>query len=325
MPDFSGRKIRYGVARETTRGTYLAPTYWLRWETAEFFDTATTIFNQSAIGVLDRYSGAEIVERSSAGQIAGKVTDLSIGVLLYSTFGTHAAALHLSETVVYDHTFTESQANTAQSLSITRLDPNGQTNYNNGMIGSFDIEAKAGDFVRHTTTMTAFPGVSGSGATSAFVAENEFTAQYVTTAFAGSVSGLTGATAIPTNSIKLTMNKSLMPYYIIGQNGPSEIFSQTTEVTGEIVLRYTDETYFNLRFNNTLQAVQVAISNTNVTIGTATHPTLTFTMPACFLNDFKPEQSIDGMVTQTISFTATYSLAAAYMIQAILTNTCVSY
>jgi hypothetical protein len=325
MADYSGRKIRYGLAKEATRGTWVTPTYWLRWETADFFDAATTIYNQSAIGVLDRYSGAEIVERSATGQLAGKVTDRSIGLILFGVFGSHSVATHAGESIVYDHTFTESQSNASQSLAVTRLDPNGETDYNNGMVGSFELEAKAGDFVRHTTMFTTFPGVSGSTSTSTYVAENEFTGQYVTAALASSVGGLSSATAIPINSVKLTMNKNLEPYYIIGQNGPNEIFSQTTEVSGEFVLRYTDETYFNLRFNNTIQAVQIAISNTNVTIGASTHPTLTFTMPQCFLNDFKPEQSIDGMVTQTVSFTATYSLSAAYEIQAVLTNLVSTY
>lgn len=325
MADYSGRKIRYGVSKETSRGTYAAPTYWMRWETADIFDHATTAFNQSAIGVLDRYSGAEIMQRSASGQLAGKVTDQAIGVLLYGAFGGYAKALHAGETVVYDHTFTEGQSNSGQTLSLTRLTPQNQTNYVNAMIGSFEIDAKAGDFVRHTTNLTAFPGATGSGAASAFVNENEFKGKHVVAAMAGDLTSLATATAIPVASVKITMNKNLDPYYVIGQDGPSDIFTQSVEVTGEFVLRYTDETYKLLRFNNTKQALQLSVVNTDVTIGTSTHPSLVFTMPAVYLNDFKPEQGIDGMVTQTVSFTATYDLTNAYAIQAVLTNTVVTY
>lgn len=325
MSDYSGRKIRYGFAKEGTRGTFAASTYWLRWETADFFDHATTTFNQSAIGVLDRYSGAEIMERSASGQLAGKITDLGFGLVLFGTFGSHAAVLTSGETTVYDHTFTESQSNTSQSLAIVRLTPNDQTNYVNAMVGSLAIEAKAGDFVRHTTNFTAFPGITGTGATSAFVAENEFKAKHVTALLATDVAGLSAATAIPVASFTLTINKNLDPYYIIGQDGPSEIFSQNVEVTGEFVLRYTANTYFTQRFANTKQAMQLAIVNSDVTIGDAANPGVVFTMPAVFLNDFKPDQGIDGMVTQTISFTATYDLSAAYAINAVLTNTATTY
>lgn len=325
MAQYSGRKIRYGLAKETARGTYTAPTYWMRWETADFFNHATTAFNQSAIGVLDRYSGSEIMQRSSSGQLAGKVTDQSLGLLLYGAFGGYSKITHPSETAVFDHTFTESQANQSQTLSVTRVSPNAQTNYANGMVGSFQLEAKAGDFVRHTTNITAFPGVTGSGATPVYVAENEFKGKHVTTAIAGSIAGLGSAAAIPTASVTFTMNKNLDPYYIIGQDGPQDIFSQNVEITGEFVLLYNDNTYHDLRFNNTKQAMQIVIANTDVVIGTATNPTVTFTFPAVYFNDFKPEQGIDGMVSQTVSFTATYDLTTAYAIEAILTNTVTTY
>jgi hypothetical protein len=326
MSDYSGRKIRIGLAKEATRATYAAPTYWMRWETADIFDMATTQFNQSAIGVLDRYSGAEIMQRSGTGQLAGKITDQSVGLLLYGIYGTHSVATHSGETTVYDHTFTESQSNVSQSLSVTRVDPNTQYNFVNGMVGSFELDAKAGDFVRHTTNFTTFPSAVGSGATPVFVAENEFKGKHVTTAIASTVGGLTSATAIPVNSVKLTINKNITPYWIIGQDGPIEIFSQSVEVTGEFVLRYTDSTYYNLRFNNTVQAMQIVVANTDVAIGVVpSHPTLTFVMPAAYMNDFKPETGIDGMVTQTVSFTATYSIAAGYAVQSVLTNTIATY
>ena len=325
MSDYSGRKIKYGIAKETTRGTYATPTYWVRWETADFFNHATTMFNQSAIGVLDRYSGAEIMQRSSSGTLAGKITDQSVGVFLYSTLGGYSVGLASGETTVYNHTFTESQSNQTQSLSVTRLNPNTQTNYVNAMIGSYELDIKAGDFVRHSANLTAFPGVTGTGATSAFLNENEFKGKHVTTKLASTMAGFSGATAIPTASVKLTINKNLDPYYIIGQDGPAEIYSQNVEITGDFVLRYTDDTYHTLRYNNTKQAMQVAVQNTDVTIGTASSPTLVFNLPAVYLNDFKPEQGIDGMVTQTVSFTATYDLASAYAIQAILTNAVPTY
>jgi hypothetical protein len=319
MSDYSGRKIKYGIGKETTRGTYATPSYWVRWESADFFNHATTMFNQSAIGVLDRYSGAEIMQRSSSGAISGKITDQSVGLFLYATLGGYSVAVASAETAVYKHT------NTTQSLSITRVNPNTQTNYVNAMVGSYELDIKAGDFVRHAVNLTAFPSATGTGAVPAFSNENEFKGAHVTTKLAANVGVLSAATAIPTAMFKLTINKNLSPYWIVGQDGPAEIFSQNVEITGEFVLRYTDDTYHNLRYNNTKQALQVVVQNTDVTIGTASNPTIIFTMPAVFLNDFKPEQGIDGMVTQTVNFTATYDLASAYAIQAVLTNAVTTY
>src|ERR1039458_216356 len=117
--DYSGRDIYYGVAMETTRGTAVNPWYGLRWETADFEDKATTQLNKSALGVLNQDSGAEITEQWGEGQIAGKVTDRAIGVILYGLMGGYGKSLHSGETIVYDHTYTASQANSLQSLTIT--------------------------------------------------------------------------------------------------------------------------------------------------------------------------------------------------------------
>lgn len=326
MADFSGRKIAYAIALETVRGTPdTATTFWVRWETADFEDTATTILNQSALNVLDKYSGAEIVEQWSKGQFAGKITDQGFGLILLAAFDTYSEAQHAGETLVQDHTFSESQLNAAKTLTITRVDPNVQQQFANGMLTSLEILVKAGDFIRHVSQFVAQPSTTVTGRTVNYVAENEFKAKYAVVKFATTVGGLGAATAIPLNNCKITVNKNANPYWIIGQNNPSDIFANVVEITGEMQLRYSDQTYYTLRFNNTLQAVQINIVNTDVVIGNATNPTLTFTMPAAYLTDWKPDQSIDAMVQQTIMFTATYSLASGYAIQAVLTNLVDSY
>lgn len=324
MADYSGRKVKVGLGKEAVRGTAVAATYWARWETFDFFDTATTTYNQSAIGVLDKYSQAEITEAWAEGTLGGKITDQTYGLLLYGAFGSHSVLTHAGETTVYDHTFTESQSNASQSLTIVRVDPNQTLNYALAMVDTHEIDVKAGDFVRQTTKFTSQPGATTT-ATPAFVAENEFKAKYVTVKMATSVGGLAAATAIPLNNFKLTVNKNVAPYWVVGQNNPSEIFSQAVEITGEFQLRYSDNTYFTPRFANTVEAISVDIKNTDVTIGTSSNPEIVFTMPQCYLNTLKIDNTLDGMVQQTVSFTATYSLANSYALQAVLTNTVATY
>lgn len=324
MADYSGRKVKVGIAKEAVRNTWSAPTYWVRWETFDFFDTANTTFNKSAIGVLDQYSGAEITQQWAEGSISGKLTDQTLGILLFGALGSHSVGTTSGETTVYDHTYSESQSNTSQSLSITRVDPNQTLGYALAMVDSFELDVKTGDFVRHTTKFTSQPGATQT-ATPAYIAENEWKAKNVTVKMATSVGGLSGATAIPLNNLKLTVNKGVTPYYVVGQNNPSEIFSTNVTVTGSFQLRYTDNTYFTPRFNNTVEAIQIKIANTDVTLGSAANPTLTFTLPQCYLNTFKIDNSLDGMVQQTIDFTAAYSIGAGYAIQAVLTNTVATY
>jgi hypothetical protein len=322
MADYSGRKISYGINMESVRGVAANPSAggrWIRWETADFTDTALTVLNQSALNVLDKYSGAEITEAWSTGQLAGKITDQSIGYILYATFGNWGVTT--LESGVFQHTFNESQLNACASLTVTRNDPNNTYQYTKSMVNSFEVDFKAGDFIRHTTQFVGNPNVTPMPSTQlpGFTPdENEFTSKHAEVQF-------NGGTAIPLASFKLTISKDVNPYWIIGQTNPGDIFAQAVEIKGEMVLRFTDQTYYTPRFANTVETVLVTVSNTDKTIGATHHPGFTFNMPTCYLTSWKPDQAIDGMVQQTIEFEAVMSLANGYAISSTLINTMNDY
>ncbi|MHB8549272.1 MAG: hypothetical protein ACYDAZ_08945, partial [Thermoplasmataceae archaeon] len=77
MSNFSGRKVAMGVAKEAVRGTPVTPSYWLGWMTTDIDDLGKTQLNESAINVLDKNVGAEIVETTGGGKIDGIITDQS--------------------------------------------------------------------------------------------------------------------------------------------------------------------------------------------------------------------------------------------------------
>lgn len=322
--DYSGRDVQYGAAIETTRGTPVAPWYNFRWETADFEDKATTQLNKSALGVLNQDSGAEITQTWGEGQLAGKITDRAIGLIFYGLQGAYGKATAPGETIVFNHTYTASQANALQSLTITRQDPNIDEQWAEAIVGSFELDAKAGDFVRHVTNFTSQPSTTTS-TSRGYVDEEEFVARHVTCKFANQAGGIGAAAAIPVTSLKLTVNNNITPYWIIGQNNPNNIFAQSTIITGEIVLLYDSYVYKSMRFNNTPQYVLVTLQNTNVTIGVASHPTITFTMPLCYMTDWKVDQSLDGMVQQTLSFNAVYSLDFGFALDIVQTSLVSSY
>ncbi len=324
MSNFSGRKVAVGVGKEVTRGTAVTPSYWLGWMSTDIEDTGKTQMNESAVNVLDKNVGAEIVELSGAGKIDGLITDQSFGLILYALLGSHSAALHASETIVYDHTFTESQSNQCQSLTITRKDPNVDIRFALAMLKSLELDVVSGDYVKMSTDWVTQPSATGAD-TTAFVQENHFTAKMASLQLAANLAGLSSAVPVLAKEVKLTVDKGVNPYYIIGQNNPTDIFAEAVTVKGDFTMLYTDDTYKTLRFNNTPQAVQITLENTGVTIGTASHPTITFTLPQVYLTEWKPAQPIDGMVEQTVTFEGTFSIGSAYMIQAILTNLVTTY
>jgi hypothetical protein len=122
-------------------------------------------------------------------------------------------------------------------------------------------------------------------------------------------------------SLKLKIARKADRFTPLGAIDPAAFDAQSWGVTGELVLRYTDTTLDALGLANTRQAMSIAIANTDVTIGTAANPSLTFTAPKVRLSPIKLDDNLDQVVNQTIPFTCELDTTAGYMLQAILTNT----
>lgn len=325
MPEFSGRKISVGIGKETTRGTAVAPSYWVKHLDIDFQNKIEKIFNESAIGVLDKYSQAEIVKEWAEGKIEGKVTDKTFGLILASLFGAAPSSVQRGATGVYDHTYAQSQSNTGLSLTIARKDANSDKRYALAVLNKLDIECVVGEFIKFTAEYVSKKGTAVAN-TVAFVAENESVPKNAVVKLATNVAGITGASAVPVKSFKLSIERSVEPYFAFGSNDPAEIYNQEFEVKGDMVLRYTDTTYETLWSGNTNQAIDLNIINTGVVIGTGSdNPAVRFTLPEASISEWEVDQAKDKIVEQTVGFQGLYNLTAAATLTAVLTNTVTSY
>lgn len=324
MADQSGRKISYGFGKENPRGTAATAAYWVSQSTADFQNKSKFIYNDTAFGVLNKNSAADIVEDWAEGKIAGNVTDTSFGLILLALFGGSSSALHPGETTVYDTTFAQSQSNTPQSLTITRKDTNSDKQYALAMLKSLEITVIVGEYVKFTSDWVSKKGATSTD-TTAYTLENRFLAKHAVAKMATNVAGLTGATAVPLKSFKLTISRKINPYFVFGSSDPGEIFVEEFDTKGEFVLRYTDPTYEVMHFANTLQAVSIDLKNTNVSIGTSSSPELKLTLPRLSLDTWKVDENISNITEQTVGFTGLYDFASASELQAIITNTVATY
>jgi len=319
VADFSGRKVAVGVAKEATRGTAVTPAFWVPQLTVDFQNVSDVVWNNSVFGVLNKNSASEIVKDYAQGKIEGKITDQTFGLFLYAALGSYSSALHSAETLVKDHTFTQSQTNTPQSLTITRKDGNSDKNYPLAMLKTLEIDVVVGEFVKFSAEFVSKKGVTGTD-TVTYSLENEFKAKYATAKMAANTAGLGAALAIPMKSMKLKIDRTINPYFAFGTNDPAEIFVEEFSTSGEFVLRYTDQTYENYFFNNTVQAISLDLLNTDVTIGTSAHPELIFTLPKADASSWKVDMKPAGIVEQTVGFNGLYDFASSSEITAVLTN-----
>ncbi len=325
MAEFSGRKISVGIGKETTRGTAVAPTYWVKHLTTDFLDKNEKVMNESALGVLDKFSQVEIVKEWADGKLEGKVTDKTFGLILAAMFGQSPTSVQQAATGVYDHTFAQNQTNTGMSLTVSRKDGNADKRYALAILNKLDIHCVVGEFIKFTAEFTSKKGVTTTS-TVAYVAENEFVPKNAVVKFAANTAGINAASAIPLKSFKLSIDRSVEPYFAFGSNDPSEIYNQEFEVKGDMVIRYIDTTYEGLWRANTSQAVDLNIINTGVVIGSgAANPAVKLSLPEANVTEWKIDQSKDKIVEQTIGFQGLYNIAAATTLTAVLTNTVPSY
>src|SRR3954471_11314262 len=123
MPNnqFIGRRVSVGLGLESTPGTVVAPTDWVRQLKCDFQRKTTTVQNESAIGRVEKVSDSAVVEQWAEGKLEGKVCDQTFGYLLYNIFGAVSTANNADASAsVKDHTFTVAQNQIAKTLTIVR-------------------------------------------------------------------------------------------------------------------------------------------------------------------------------------------------------------
>lgn len=323
--EFIGRRVSVGLGIEGTYGTEVAPAAWMRQMKLDFQRNTTTVQNESAMGRTEKVNDSAVVEEWAEGKLEGKVYDLTVGYLLYNMFGSRSTATNADASgSVKDHTFTVANSSVAPTLTVSRIDPISKRRHGMGTLETLDITCTQGDWVMLSAGIKAKAGVTSTDI-AAYAVENSFTSKHVSVKLASNLAGLTGATSLAISDLKLNLKRDGTLYYPFGTIDPSAINTGAWEASGEFTLRYGDGTLEANWFTNAIQALQIAIKNTDVTIGTSANPGLVFTAPRVRLNTFTMSDDLDKVVEQTIGFYCELDTTQAYALQAVLTNTQVSY
>lgn len=319
-----GRLTKIGIKRETTRGTPVAPAYWVPVLELGYDDKFEFADNESGYGNIAIASDSQIVKQWAEGDYAGKIFDQSVGAELCALFGQLPTSVQRTTTGVYDNSYTMAQNNQHASMTVAVAEPNYSGRYPMAMINSWTIQAELGDFIRRTVNLVSKTSASSSESV-AYTNENEFIPKNIifkTAAVNAADATLDAATALKVRSINLAIAKNAEALQVLGSNDIDDVANKGLAVTGTIEAYYDDRTYHNLAKNGTHQSGRIEMINTDVIIGTSgTHnPALRFQMPEMVFSF--PERGLANNDIQTISipFKAVLNLASSTMITARLTN-----
>lgn len=322
-----GRKVAVGLARETTRGTAVAPAYWAKHLSLDFMQKSDKQYNESGMNVLDKFNESEVMKDWGEGKLEGKISDKTFGLILTSAFGAAPTTTTNADasTLVKDHTFAQNQTSEGATLTVGLKDTLRDERYALGALDSLDLNIEAGQWAKFTATYKTKKPSASAGNTVVYVAENEFKGKFAVVKLAANVAGLSGASAITLRTLKLSINRNVDPYFALGSNDPNNIINKEVEIKGDFVALFDAVTHRDTFLNNTYQAMSITLTNTDVTIGTAANPKLVLTFPKVSFSNWGVDQGLGNIVEQTLGIQPVYSLTDGYTWSSVLTNLVTSY
>ena len=325
---FSGRQFNVGIAKESSRGTPIAAAYWLTYNTLTIDDEIRVAKNEGVLGVIEKGIGQDITTFESKGSVDGNITDLAFGLLLKSIMGTDTVGA--VETGVKDHVFTVLQSAQHPSLTISAYEPNSNSGtsgyaYPLSVIDELEMTFEIGKYSTYKATFMGNKGANLAADTVTYVAENLFRPQDGVFKLATNLAGLGAASAISITKAVVTLKQNSEADIVIGNQNPVDRLNKEFEVTGSLELKYADRTMIDTYLTADLaQAASFAFINSSVTIGAASHPSLTTRLAKVKFESVARKTDPKGIVTQTVKFVGFYSLSDSEMLDITLRNTVVS-
>ena len=321
MARYSGRRISIGIAKEAVRGTLEGTAdYWLPHAEFNAMETLQKVRDDSGFGVIETPTQSDIVKETMEGDLEMNIRDDSIGLLLLALFGTETFSADDPEAGVGTHTFTVAETNQHQSLTVFENNPVRQVASAGCMVNSASFEVVLDQYIRASFSLIGekFDTYSNSAA---YTAETKFRPQDVSIKFAAAVANLGAASAVSTiRRFALEFNKNVEDFQGLGSVTPVDFLNKDFNLSGEVEILFEDETYLNYALNNTYRAIRLTMTNTGVTIGAATNPSLQFDLSQVDFDEPDIDKGRENIGVLTLPFTAHYKLGETDMVEAQLIN-----
>lgn len=309
MAKIIGRLVDVGIAAESVRGAGASPTFWVPKANITHEDKVVKARTRESLGSISMDGNQAIPAKQwSEGDIEMDMMDKSFGLILYALLGGKSVSGPSDS--AYTHTFTLSNTNQHQSLSLVAKDSSlAQLMFKLYMIQSLKIDIMPEESVKITMKGQAKRGVTTSQTVS-YAAFNKFVGRDLSFKVATLTSGLSGATAIPLKKLTLNFEKNTILDHNLGTVQPGDILNQGFRITGEVELDYQDRTYADLMSDGSYRAVRINLTNrrSDAVIGVSTNPAFNIDLSRVEFDQWEKSVPNDEIVRQKFTFTALYDI-----------------
>ena len=312
-----------GIAKETTRGTKIAPTFWLKPTNFDVQDKIEVVKSERAFGRQEARDDAIIGKKYSAGSIEGEVFDKSFGLFLLGSMGEVSTST--VESGVYAHTFSVLQS--SQHPTFTIVEKRGdieQVAYVNSVIETLDLDLAVNDYIKFKAGIKGLSQVADSS-TVTYADENYFMAKNVTIKTADAYDDVSSGDEICAKNLTLSISKEIQDDDCLGSEEPTDFLNQNFSLTGEMEIYYSSVYERDYALENTLKAMEITIEDTNTTIGSALHPKMVIKLAKVKFEEPEISSNNNEIVRLVLKFEAYYSTEDELLGNIVLTNEQISY
>lgn len=295
-PAYVGARKEIALTKETTRGTAESHSSgdWQPHSEFDFGPKTEVVVDDAGRGRIESRSQSHVIHEWSDGSIPIYITNENTVAISELIFGGDASG---SGTSGDPYAWTLTNTNEHQAYTVHVYDPvKGYLQYPLGMADTVEMEFIHDDYVMVTLGMIAGKEESGSGSSAYSTTEDIFRPEHITIKIADTYAGLGGASAIALQSLNLSINKNVVPFWKLGSTEPDNIINQRIEVSGDFETLYSDNTYRALGLGDGTKAMQIVADDGSKSI--------TIELPRVEFENWNDAEANDSYMTETIEFNA---------------------
>ena len=321
MTKFAGRRGTLALAIEDTRGvspTSASDYFWVPYATNSFKDTVEEARENQGLGKIADGDSKYVVMKMGEGEIEAQIYDKALGVVLTGVLGAIPSS---SGGNPYTHTYTLSNSNQHQSVSLYWSDPDRNDMYKLGMLDSFQVSVEPSGLVQYTVGYKSKTADEWTAITPVYTSlGSKFLHQHLSVKLADAVGNLAAATPISLKNLEFTIAKNTVFDSVMGTVEPEDILNQQISVEGTLELNLESDTYRDYMLDGTYRSMEIALTNGASSI-------LTLQFPRVDFSEWEPDYTLDEIAKQSINFKCNYDAANALDIisTCTLVNTQASY
>lgn len=322
MGKYTGRDVKIGIAKESTRGSATPSSYWIPRRDFDLDDKATVIIDNQGYGILEDSVNERVVAKWSEGSLKGIVRAKSIGLLLLNALGTSTPTSSSPVGGMWTHTLTVAQSHQHNSLTIEVDDPIiGDKAYALAMLNSLEIVADLNEFVIFNANFlarTATPTIAAL--TPSYVAEENFAAEEITI-YTGDSFATLSATETEVKSVTLMIEKNIEKDEILGSVHPDDFLNKSLGITLTV-----EKTYETTKFKDSyLSASPIAARFKILQTSGGSPRSLTVDLNQVKITEWSVEKGLDDIMLETMTMKSNFKIADSRMVEIRLANTVSAY